>query len=65
MPSLLQGFASENSPECQFVKSFVDLPQKGTEERLLFSVCTGALLVAAMGGFGGGLKVTTHMFHDL
>ena len=64
MPNLLQGFASENSPEYQFVKSFVDLPQKGTEERLLLSVCTGALLVAATGAFGGLMATTHHMFYD-
>ena len=47
------------------MKSFVDLPQKGTDERLLFSVCTGALLVAATGAFGGLMATTHHMAYDL
>jgi len=62
MPSLLHGFVSEKKPEDQFVKDFSELQQRGAEERVLLSMCTGALLVAAVGSFEGLQATTHHMF---
>lgn len=50
-----------SSPEIQFVKAFndADVKREKGDERILLSVCTGALLVAAAGSLKG-LKATTH-----
>ena len=64
-PNLVQGLASEKGPEYQFVKDFTQLQQRGEDERVLLSVCTGALLVAATGAFGGLKATTHHLSYDL
>ncbi len=59
MPDLLYGMATSGNPEVQFIKDFNALGQKGGKERIILSVCTGALLVGATGALKG-LKATTH-----
>lgn len=58
-PALLSEMAKSNGPEIQFIKAFNALGQNGGKERLILSVCTGALLVGASGTLSG-LKATTH-----
>ena len=58
-PNLLQQLATSESPEVQFIKAFNALGQKGKDDRLILSVCTGALLVGSTGALKG-LKATTH-----
>ena len=59
MPDLLTHMATGGGPEVSFVKSFNALGQKGAKERIILSVCTGALLVAGSGALKGQ-KATTH-----
>ena len=51
----------EDGPELQVVKSFAKLTSAAEDgkERIILSVCTGALLLGAA-GILGGLKATTH-----
>jgi transcriptional regulator GlxA family with amidase domain len=59
---VVQGvIAIEDGLELQLIKSFAKLPPtaKHRQERIILSVCTGALLLGAAGVLGG-LKVTTH-----
>ena len=59
---LLQEMATSSGPEAQFIKNFNTQIQRADDdddERILLSVCTGALLVAATGVLSG-LKATTH-----
>ena len=58
-PNLLNEMATSGSPELLFIKAFNALGQKGKDERIILSVCTGALLVGASGALKG-LKATTH-----
>ena len=58
-PDLLNKMATSGSPEIQFIKAFNALGAKGKDERIILSVCTGALLVGASGALKG-LKATTH-----
>ena len=58
-PKRLSDMAASNGPEIQFIRAFNALGQKGGKDRLILSVCTGALLVGASGALGG-LKATTH-----
>lgn len=57
---LLEEFARTGCPEIEFVKAFNALPPKeGADERIMFTVCTGALLAAAAGALRG-MRATTH-----
>lgn len=63
MPSVVEKLVRENSAEAQFVKAFNSRPRQaernGGDERVILSVCTGALLLAATGVLKD-LKATTH-----
>ena len=59
MLDLLRDMATSDGPELSFIRTFNALGQKGEKERMIFSVCTGALLVAGSGALKG-LKATTH-----
>ncbi|KAJ5177211.1 ThiJ/PfpI family protein [Penicillium canariense] len=59
-PSILQPMVEGNGPEIEIIRRFARLPRaKPQQPRLLFSVCTGAFLLAASGVLSG-LTVTTH-----
>lgn len=60
-PELMMGLVERDSPEMQFVRNFATrAPSDGGKgERVMFSVCTGALLVGATGAVGN-LNLTTH-----
>ena len=57
-PPLIMEMAKPG-PEVSFIKAFNALGLKEGEERIILSVCTGALLVGASGALNG-LKATTH-----
>ncbi len=62
MLPLLAGMAKNGSPEVEFIEAFNNAAQgqrEESDERIILSVCTGALLVAATGALKG-LKATTH-----
>ncbi|KAF7715704.1 Uncharacterized protein PECH_008532 [Penicillium ucsense] len=60
-PSVIQPLTDSNIPEVKFIRTFAHLPApvRPQHPRILFSVCTGALLVGATGVLSG-LTVTTH-----
>lgn len=60
-PDVLVNLAKENSPEARFIAAFNTLNPKREDgdERIILSVCTGALLLGATGVLKG-LKATTH-----
>lgn len=50
----------EGGAEVEFVRAFDELPARESgKERIILSVCTGALLVAGTGALRG-MKATTH-----
>lgn len=62
-PDVLEKLAKANSPETEFIKAFDTLNPKRQDgdERIMLSVCTGALLLGATGVLKG-LKATTHHY---
>ena len=58
-PVLLNRMGTSSGPEADFIKAFNALGDKGGKERIILSICTGALLVAGTGAMKG-LRVTTH-----
>lgn len=59
-PDLMMGMIKEDVGVLKFAKKFSELKnEEGKENRVMFSVCTGGLLLAATGALTG-LKVTTH-----
>ncbi len=60
-PDIIMKMAKEDSEEVQFVRDF--LSGKGKEagkERIVLSICTGALFLGLVGGLKGLKKATTH-----
>lgn len=59
-PSVVQPLVNGNGLEIEFIRKFAGLSLPPSQKpRILFSVCTGALLVGAAGVLGG-MTVTTH-----
>lgn len=59
-PSVIQPLVDGNGSEIDFIRRFAALSLPPSQKpRILFSVCTGALLVGAA-GILGGMTVTTH-----
>ncbi|KAJ5586733.1 ThiJ/PfpI family protein [Penicillium hispanicum] len=59
-PSVIQPLIENNAPEVDFIRKFAALPPTPSERpRILFSVCTGALLLGGAGTLSG-MTVTTH-----
>ncbi|EPS34919.1 Isonitrile hydratase-like protein xanA [Penicillium oxalicum] len=60
-PSVIQLLAESSIPEVQLIRAYASLPATLNPQRprILFSICTGALLVGAT-GLLSGLTVTTH-----
>ena len=66
-PEIMMPLVESDSPELQFVRNFAtSAPSEGgRDERVILSVCTGALLVGATGAVGGLTLTTHHMGYDL
>ncbi|KAL6716570.1 hypothetical protein ACLMJK_006137 [Lecanora helva] len=63
---IMQDLAKTNTPEVQFIQAFDALPPKQDgDERVILSVCTGALLLAAAGVLKGLRATTHHKFLDV
>ena len=66
-PEVVLEFIKHGGPEIEFIKAFAasgpgpSLGKKGAKEKVLLSVCTGAILLGAA-GILDGLEVTTHHF---
>ena len=59
-PPVVMNLAQPDTPEMKFIKAFNALPRKvNGDERVILSICTGALMLAAA-GILRGLKATTH-----
>ncbi|OJJ32849.1 hypothetical protein ASPWEDRAFT_185315 [Aspergillus wentii DTO 134E9] len=59
-PSIVKTLIGSNSPELDLIRKFATLPLTAQgEPRVLFSVCTGAILLGAAGVLLG-VTVTTH-----
>lgn len=59
-PSVIQPLVNGDGSELEFIRQFAALSiPPSRKPRILFSVCTGALLVGAAGVLGG-MTVTTH-----
>ena len=59
-PPLIMKMATSDSSETRFIREFATTEQKGrTEERIVFSVCTGSLFLGATGALSG-LRATSH-----
>lgn len=58
---VVRAMISNDAPELQLIKAFTSLPSREDEdeERIVLSVCTGALLLAATGALSG-MPATTH-----
>lgn len=59
-PSVIQPLVNDNAPEMEIIRRFAALPLTASQKpRMIFSVCTGSLL---LGGAGilSGMTVTTH-----
>lgn len=64
-PEVIAPLWQTETPELIFVRHFAALPQiVNTQPRILFSVCTGALLLGKAGVFAGVTATTHHMFLD-
>ncbi|CRG84819.1 hypothetical protein PISL3812_02009 [Talaromyces islandicus] len=60
----LEGIAQDaESPEVQFVRAFAE-QNNGTKRRTLFSVCSGALMLATAGVLVGKTVTTHHLAAD-
>ena len=61
MPHIVQDLIKQDGPEARFIKAFnVQNPKReSNDQRIILSVCTGALLLAATKVLSG-LKATTH-----
>ena len=64
-PNVVLEHVEKDSPEVQFVRNFATHSSSGGEERVVFSVCTGALLLAGTGAVGGLTLTTHHMAYNL
>lgn len=59
-PDVINALIKEGTWEgLEFIRKFAALPAREDDERIVLSVCTGALFLAA-GGILAGLKATTH-----
>jgi transcriptional regulator GlxA family with amidase domain len=59
-PEVMMQLGQGGGDEVEFVRAFDRLPaSKGGKERIILSVCTGALLVAKAGALSG-MRATTH-----
>ena len=59
-PQIIMGMVQNDAAELQFAKDFANQTWKeSAEERIIFSVCTGALILAATGALAN-MKATTH-----
>jgi transcriptional regulator GlxA family with amidase domain len=59
-PSVIKPLLSNESPETRLIKAFASLsPKEGSGPRMLFSVCTGAFFLGAL-GLLTEITVTTH-----
>lgn len=59
-PSVVQPLVERNAPEVDIIRKFAALPSSGSQRtRILFSICTGAFLLGAV-GILSGMTVTTH-----
>ncbi|KAI9785446.1 MAG: hypothetical protein M1835_003326 [Candelina submexicana] len=60
-PDIIQRMAQENSPEVQFIREFASQPAKeGRSEKIILSICTGALFLGAVGALKGLKAATSH-----
>lgn len=66
-PRVVLGLAESDSPEVQFIRKFATHTSSGLGggERVILSVCTGALLLGATGAMGGLTLTTHHLAYDL
>ena len=66
-PAVMLGLVERDSPEVQWVRSFArhESLERGRDERVILSVCTGALLLGATGAVGGLTLTTHHLAYDL
>lgn len=66
-PKVCMALVDRDSPEVQWLRSFAThgSPERGGEERVILSVCTGALLLGATGAVGGLRLTTHHLAYDL
>ena len=59
-PDMIMGMIQQDVGVVQFARQFAELKnEEGKENRIMFSVCTGALLLAATGA-ARDLRVSTH-----
>ena len=58
-PSLLFGMIQRNTEEVKFIKAFNNTSTSHNGDKIILSVCTGALFLGATGVLSG-LKATTH-----
>ncbi|KAI9720176.1 MAG: hypothetical protein M1812_002994 [Candelaria pacifica] len=60
-PESIKAMADENSPEVQFIREFASKPAvEGKSEKIILSICTGALFLGAVGALSGLKAATTH-----
>ena len=66
MPKLILSLCKARSPELQLVEAFNNSPSpSSSDEKIIFSVCTGALFLGAAGVLAGLTATTHHMALDL
>lgn len=59
-PAVIQPLVEGNAPEVNIIRKFATLPlSESRKPRILFSICTGALILGAA-GILSGMTVTTH-----
>ncbi|OJJ50289.1 hypothetical protein ASPZODRAFT_139600 [Penicilliopsis zonata CBS 506.65] len=64
-PSILLPLLRAASPELEFVKRFLNHPNSTSPARTIFSVCTGALFLAAAGALADMTATTHHTCFDM
>ncbi|RDW74126.1 hypothetical protein BP5796_07568 [Coleophoma crateriformis] len=67
MPDAIMSMINPPSPELAFIRDFIAQPRRlpGQQARIVFSVCTGALLLGAAGAFEGKTATTHHLCVDM
>ncbi|RDW67639.1 hypothetical protein BP6252_09035 [Coleophoma cylindrospora] len=66
MPDAIMSMIDPPSAELALIRDFIAQPRRapGQQARVVFSVCTGALLLGAAGAFEGKMATTHHLCVD-
>lgn len=63
-PKQILDMCARGTEEAKLIKAFNESPNGGGDEKIIFSICTGALFLGATGVLAGLKATTHHMFLD-